>query len=115
MSFLVSTAAGTRILCGGDFSLSADLKTWRELYRPQIAVLGIGGVRIGPVTVTELPPGDAATAASWLGVRTVIPVHYRPGDPAPAQLIAELGAAGADIDVAVLDFGQTWTVGKGTS
>jgi hypothetical protein len=31
-----------------------------------------------------------------------IPVHYRPGDPAPSQLIAELGAAGADIDVAVL-------------
>jgi acetyl esterase/lipase/L-ascorbate metabolism protein UlaG (beta-lactamase superfamily) len=114
MSFLVSTAAGTRVLCGGDFSLSADLKTWRELYQPQIAMLGIGGVRIGPVTVTELPPADAATAASWLGVRTVIPVHYRPGDPAPAQLIAELDAAGAGIDVAVLDFGQTWTASNET-
>lgn len=41
-----------------------------------------------------------------------LPVHYRPGDPAPAQLIAELGAAGADIDVAVLDFGQTWTASR---
>ena len=109
MSYLLTTAAGTRILCGGDFSLSADLKTWRELYRPQIAVLGIGGARVGPVTVTELPPDEAAIAATWLGVHTVIPVHYPPGDPAPAQLAADLMCQEQRIQVATLGFGETWT------
>lgn len=109
MSFLVSTAAGSRVLCGGDFSLSADMKTWQELYRPQIAVLGIGGVRVGPASVIELPPDHAATAARWLGVHTVIPVHYSPGDPAAAQLTADLAAADPSIHVAILDFDQTWT------
>ncbi|GAA3068695.1 hypothetical protein GCM10010464_36120 [Pseudonocardia yunnanensis] len=109
MSYLLTTAAGTRILCGGDFSLSADLKTWRELYRPQIAVLGIGGARVGPVTVTELPPAEAAIAAMWLGVHTVIPVHYPPGDPAPAQLAADLAGHEQRIKVVTLEFGETWT------
>lgn len=109
MSFLVSTAAGSRILCGGDFSLSADMKTWGELYHPQIAVLGIGGVWVGPASVTELAPAGAATAARWLGVHTVIPVHYAPGHPAPVQLTADLAAADPSVHVAVLDFGQSWT------
>jgi L-ascorbate metabolism protein UlaG (beta-lactamase superfamily) len=74
-------------------------------------VLGIGGVSIGQVTATELPPREAAVAASWLGVSTVIPVHYPPGDPAPVQLIAELSTQDPDVEVAVLDFGDTWTAG----
>jgi L-ascorbate metabolism protein UlaG (beta-lactamase superfamily)/acetyl esterase/lipase len=109
MSFVLSTAAGSRIFCGGDSSLSADMKTWGELHHPQIAVLGIGGLWVGAVKVTELSPADAATAARWLGVDTVIPVHYSPGDPAPAQLTADLAAVDPSIQVAVLDFGQSWT------
>lgn len=109
MSFLLTTSGGTRILCGGDFSLSSDMRTWGELYRPRIAILGIGGLRVGPLTVVELPPADAALAATWLGVETVIPVHYPPGDPAPARLAAELTAVGPHVKVAVLEFGETWT------
>ncbi|WP_251983020.1 hypothetical protein [Streptomyces violaceusniger] len=66
-----------------------------------MAVLGIGGIRLGPVRITELPPAEAAIAARWLGVSTVIPVHYT-----PAQLAADLGDAAR---VAVLEFGKTWT------
>jgi hypothetical protein len=73
-SYLVTTAEGARIFCGGDNSLSEDLLTWGALYEPQVAVL---------------PPAEAATAARWLGVSTVIPVHYQPGDPAPTQLAAD--------------------------
>ena len=32
MSFLLTTRAGSRIFCGGDFSISWDMKAWRELY-----------------------------------------------------------------------------------
>ncbi|WP_051194106.1 alpha/beta fold hydrolase [Nocardia jiangxiensis] len=108
-SFLLTTADGQRIFCGGDTSLSEDLRTWGELYRPQIAILGVGGVWVGAVKVVELPPADAALATRWLGVTTVIPVHYPPNDPAPAQLAADLAAAGAAVEVAVLDFNDTWT------
>jgi hypothetical protein len=73
--------------------MSADLRTWGELYHPQVAVLGIGGVFIGPVT----PPNCHRAKAA--------------GDPAPVQLIAELSTQDPDVAVAVLDFGDTWTAG----
>lgn len=109
MSFLLTTRAGSRIFCGGDFSISWDMKAWRELYAPQVAILGIGGVQNGPVNTTWLPPPEAAIAADWLGVSRVIPVHYPPGDPAPGELTSAIAARGCDIEVITLEFGQTWT------
>jgi L-ascorbate metabolism protein UlaG (beta-lactamase superfamily) len=106
-SFLLTTADGARVFCGGDTSLSEDLRTWGEIYHPSIAILGIGGLWLGPVKIIELPPSEAAVAVRWLGVSTVIPVHHHPSDPAPAQLAAEL--AGSGIEVAALDFGAIWT------
>ena len=82
---------------------------WRELFAPRVAVLGIGGVQLGPVDTTELPPADAAIAADWLGVSTVIAVHHVPGDSAPEELAREIAARGLDIEVVALEFGQTWT------
>ena len=109
LSFMVTTAAGTRIFCGGDSSISEDFKTWGSLYSPDIAILGIGGLWVGPIDAVELPPREAMLAASWLGVETVIPVHYAPGDPAPLQLKAEVEAADLPINVVILDFGQSWS------
>lgn len=106
-SFMLTTAAGTRIFCGGDTSLSGDLRTWGELHRPAIAVLGIGGLRLGAAKTVELYPAEAAVAARWLGVSTVIPVHHQPADPASVQLAAEL--ADSAINVVTLGFGDTWT------
>lgn len=109
LSFVVTTTAGTRIFCGGDSSISEDFKTWGSLYSPDIAILGIGGLWVGPIDAVELPPREAMLAASWLGVDTVIPVHYAPGDPAPLQLRAEVESSALPINVVILDFGQTWT------
>jgi L-ascorbate metabolism protein UlaG (beta-lactamase superfamily) len=109
LSFLIRTASGRRILCAGDCSLSQDYLTWRELYRPEIAVLPIGGTWVGAVNVANLPPGDAAVAADWLGVSTVLPVHHRPGDAEPARLAADLAARGEAIEIVDLGFGETWT------
>jgi acetyl esterase/lipase/L-ascorbate metabolism protein UlaG (beta-lactamase superfamily) len=106
-SFLLTTAAGTRVFCGGDTSLSGDLRTWGELHRPGIAVLGIGGLWLGAGKIVELHPAEAAVAARWLGVSTVLTVHHHPADPAPAQLAADL--ADSAINVVSLDFGETWT------
>ena len=109
MSFMLTTAGGSRIFCGGDTSLSIDMQTWGELFAPHVAVLGIGGLQVGPVKIVELPPADAAIAADWLGVSHLVPVHYPPGDPAPDHLRHELTQRGSAIDVFALEFGDSWT------
>jgi len=60
---------GVRIFHAGDTCLTGEMKTIRELYAPQIALLPIGGNYTMDVE-------HAAMAAKWLGVRTVIPMHY---------------------------------------
>jgi L-ascorbate metabolism protein UlaG (beta-lactamase superfamily) len=60
---------GVRIYHAGDTCLTGEMKTLRELYAPQIALLPIGGHYTMDVE-------HAAMAAKWLGVRTVIPMHY---------------------------------------
>ena len=61
--------AGARIYHAGDTCLSSEMKTIKELYAPQIAMLPIGGNYTMDVE-------HAAIAAKWLGVKTVIPMHY---------------------------------------
>lgn len=60
---------GVRIYHAGDTCLTGEMKTIKELYIPQIALLPIGGTYTMDVE-------HAAMAAKWLGVRTVIPMHY---------------------------------------
>lgn len=60
---------GARIYHAGDTCLSGEMKTIKELYAPQIAMLPIGGNYTMDVE-------HAAIAAKWLGVKTVIPMHY---------------------------------------
>src|SRR5574344_1566067 len=60
---------GVRIYHAGDTCLTGEMKTIKELYAPQIALLPVGGNYTMDVE-------HAAMAAKWLGVRTVIPMHY---------------------------------------
>lgn len=61
--------SNVRIYHAGDTCLSSEMKTVKELYAPQIAMLPIGGTYTMDVE-------HAAMAAKWLGVKTVIPMHY---------------------------------------
>lgn len=60
---------GVRIYHAGDTCLTSEMKTVRELYAPQYALLPIGGRYTMDVE-------HAAVAAKWLGAQTVIPMHY---------------------------------------
>jgi L-ascorbate metabolism protein UlaG (beta-lactamase superfamily) len=75
---------GVRIYVSGDTDLMSDLKVIGERYKPDVAVVCIGG---GPFT---MGPDDAATACRWLGVSHAIPVHYAHN---PMVLGVEAGAA----------------------
>jgi L-ascorbate metabolism protein UlaG (beta-lactamase superfamily) len=109
LSFFIATDRGARIFCGGDNSISGDYKIWGELYQPEVALLGIGGLPIGAnPALMELPPAEAARAAEWLGVKCVIPVHYQPHGPEPDQLATALSARSSQIQVVRLEFGDSY-------
>lgn len=77
LSYLVTTPGGVRVFCGGDTSISKDHQLFGELYRPDVAILGVGGVDVLGQSLTELYPDEAALVARWLGVKIAIPMHYR--------------------------------------
>lgn len=80
---------GVRIFHAGDTCLTGEMKTIKELYAPQIALLPIGGNYTMDVD-------HAAIAAKWLGVKTVVPMHYGsfPEIEADLQRFAQLIAMG---------------------
>ena len=80
---------GVRIFHAGDTCLTGEMKTIKELYAPQIALLPIGGTYTMDVE-------HAAMAAKWLGVKTVIPMHYGtfPEIEADLKKFAQLIAVG---------------------
>src|SRR6185503_18970813 len=67
--FIVETEDGTRIYHAGDTNVFGDMRLIGELYRPDLAILPIGGHY-------TMGPREAALAVELLGVREVLPIHY---------------------------------------
>ena len=67
--FVVALENGTRIYHAGDTDVFSDMALIRELHRPSVAFLPIGGHY-------TMGPDGAAKAAELLGVTTVVPIHY---------------------------------------
>ena len=66
---IVFDIENVRIYHAGDTALTTEMKTIKELYRPNIALLPIGGHYTMDVE-------HAVVAADWIGAQTVIPMHY---------------------------------------
>jgi L-ascorbate metabolism protein UlaG (beta-lactamase superfamily) len=77
LSYLIEAPTGERIFFGGDTSITSDHRLFGELYRPDVAMLGVGGVDAHGQSFTELYPDEAAMVAKWLGVKVAFPMHYR--------------------------------------
>ena len=70
VGFIVELENGFRFYFAGDTAVFGDMRLIGELYRPELAFLPIGGhYTMGPM--------DAAMAVELLGVKHVIPMHYR--------------------------------------
>lgn len=67
--FVVRFEDGLTIYFAGDTALFGDMRLIGERYSPSIAFLPIGDRY-------TMGPEDAAVAAQWLGVKTIIPMHY---------------------------------------
>jgi L-ascorbate metabolism protein UlaG (beta-lactamase superfamily) len=77
LSYLVTSPGNVRLFLGGDTSISANHRLFGQLYRPHVAVLGVGGVDHKGQSFTELYPDEAALVAKWFGAKVAIPIHYR--------------------------------------
>ena len=60
---------GKRIFHAGDTCLNSEMKVIGEIYKPDIAILPIGGHYTMDVE-------NAVIAAEWIGSKIVIPMHY---------------------------------------
>ncbi|MEA2610307.1 MAG: hypothetical protein QOI37_1615 [Chloroflexota bacterium] len=88
--FVVELENGFRFYHAGDTAVFGDMALIRDLYRPDIALLPIGGH-------FTMGPREAALAVELLGVRHVMPIHYGTFGllaGTPDQLRSELDARG---------------------
>ena len=69
IGFVIELENGFRIYDSGDTTAFGDMALIRELYKPDLAILPIGGH-------FTMDPAGAAVAVGLLGVRDVIPVHW---------------------------------------
>ncbi|MFA5613706.1 MAG: metal-dependent hydrolase [Methanoculleus sp.] len=65
----VITMDGTSVYHAGDTALFSDIQLIRDLYRPDVALLPIGGRY-------TMGPEEAMIAARYTGAKLVIPMHY---------------------------------------
>ena len=94
--FVVELENGFRFYHAGDTNVFGDMALIRDLYRPDLAILPIGGHY-------TMGPREAALAVELLGVGHVMPIHYGTFPilaGTPDQLRAELMARGlGDVEV----------------
>ncbi|HEU4672507.1 MAG TPA: metal-dependent hydrolase [Candidatus Limnocylindrales bacterium] len=104
VGFLIELENGFRIYESGDTDVFGDMALIRELYRPELAILPIGGHY-------TMGPRGAAKAVELLGVKHVIPVHYGTFPVLtgrPEELRVELDARGLrDVEIHAVEPGGT--------
>lgn len=98
---------GVSVYHAGDTGLFSDMKLIGDLYRPDVAILPIGGR-------FTMGPDEAMVAAQLIGAKTVIPIHYNTWDkirqdPVPFKNAIERTT---DIRVRVLKPGESTEVAE---
>ena len=67
--FIIAIDNGPVLYHAGDTTVFSDMQLIRDLYHPDLAMLPIGDHY-------TMGPKEAAIAAEYLGLKTVIPIHY---------------------------------------
>jgi len=101
---------GIRLYLSGDTDLFGDMKLLGERYKPDAAIICVGG---GPYT---MGPEDAALACAWFGVKEAIPIHYGHNDLVKGihggdEFRQAAHQRAPDLKVKVLTPGDTATLG----
>ena len=96
VGFVIELENGFRVYHAGDTDVFGDMALIRERYRPELALLPIGGH-------FTMDPAAAALAVELLGVKHVLPIHYGTfpilaGTPAQMRdALAARGAGGVEV------------------
>ncbi|MFA4860751.1 metal-dependent hydrolase [Methanoregula sp.] len=98
---------GVTVYHAGDTGLFSDMKLIGDLYHPDIAFLPIGGR-------FTMGPNEAMIAASFIGAKIVIPIHYNTWDRIAADPVAFKKAIErtTDLRVRILAPGESYETGS---
>lgn len=98
---------GISVYHAGDTALFSDMQLIRDLYRPDVALLPIGGR-------FTMGPEEAMMAAGYVGARLIVPMHYNTWDviAQDAHAFKEAIERTTDLSVRVLRPGESVTVGE---
>ena len=90
--YVLSIADGPVLYHAGDTAVFGDMKLIRELYRPKVAMLPIGGH-------FTMGPREAALAARFLQPEIILPIHFGsiPQLTGTPQELADLVDAGVQV------------------
>ncbi|MDO8473532.1 MAG: metal-dependent hydrolase [Dehalococcoidia bacterium] len=80
LGFVVTTDDGQSVYYPGDTALYSGLQLIGQLYKPDIALLHVGGFFRNGQRMSEMSPLEAAIAARFLDVKIAVPMHYMPDD-----------------------------------
>ena len=67
--YVIRRESGPVLYHAGDTTVFGDMRLIGELYRPEVAMLPIGGYY-------TMGPKEAAVAARYLGAKTILPLHW---------------------------------------
>ncbi|MGC8533360.1 MAG: metal-dependent hydrolase [Candidatus Parvarchaeum sp.] len=93
---------GKTIYHAGDTALFSDMQLIKKLYKPDVAMLPIGGF-------FTMGPKEAAIAAKYLGAKLVFPMHYNTFPPI-MQDVNKFAKMVKGSKVIVLEPGQERTI-----
>ncbi|MGB6690522.1 MAG: metal-dependent hydrolase [Terracidiphilus sp.] len=82
--FVLTIAGGPVLYHAGDTAVFGDMALIRDVYRPQVAMLPIGGYY-------TMGPKEAAFAVRLVGAKTILPIHFGTWPPlagTPKELAA---------------------------
>ena len=113
LSYFIRLGEQHCVFHGGDTAIMMDHKLYGDLYRPQTAIVTIGGVpdrnptwNLGGNLHVHLPPNEAAMMVRFLGATRAIPCHYLEGTGAETEFVAALKKEAPAADPAVMTPGE---------
>ena len=109
LSLVITTEQGTRVYNVGDSALFSDMRLIGELYRPNVALVPIGGRPDLTGGWTHLAPREASLCVQWVAPELVIPTHFDPHTSEADQFKARVKELAPTVKVEIIQPGEAFT------
>ena len=109
LSFVLYPEEGTGIYNIGDSALFSDMRLIGELYKPNIALVPIGGKPELTGGWAHMRPFEAALCVKWTNPEVIIPTHYDPATDESSQFKNEVNKLSPGANIVALQPGETFS------